>query len=309
MSKQPEQDIDEQESTTMEHFCAHLKEVREAKGIAIDSIAADLRLNIDLIKALENYDADHLPSKMFVMGYLRSYARHLGIDENELAQIDLSAVHQRVDVKSSLSGPSDKNSKHISVRLVTYMVTAGLLFLLVAWWLSMQKDISEIVNVEQYTQSESTADSGLVLPNVVESEAEVEKNIAEVEQLPEAETIKQNPVSPEEDDKAAVAEVIADEPETTEEQIAQSELKITFLEDSWTEISDASETRLLYGLYKKGREVIVNGEAPFVLFFGFAPGVIVTHNEEQIDHTKFHKNGVARFVVGTAEDNHLPDRN
>lgn len=267
MSKQPEQDFDEQESAGVEQFCVHLKEVREAKGIAIESIAADLRLNVDLIKALESHDIDSLPSKIFVMGYLRSYARQLGIDESELAQLDLSEIHQSVDVKSNLSGPSDKNSKHISVRLVTYMVTAGLLFLLVAWWLSMQKDISDIVNVEQYTQSESAADNGLVLPNVVESEAEVEQNAAEAERSLEVETTEEPPVVLDEDDKAAAAEVVATvKAEVVEDQIAQSELKITYLEDSWTEILDASETRLLYGLYKKGREIVVNGEAPFVLF-------------------------------------------
>ena len=284
--------------------------------MTIQSVANDLRLNSDLIQALESSDTDNLPAKIFVMGYLRSYARYLGVDESELKQLDLSVIEQTVDVKTSFSGKPEKNSKAFSIRMMTYLVTIGMLALLAAWWLSMQPNLSEIAAVESYQQGEVSSDV-FELPQQTSERSALD---GEEIHAPEAETVtvvesgvNDEPSGMEQEqisDEAPVApEAVAvedDIPDVIIEPVAQSELNITYLDDSWTEVSDANESRLLYGLYKKGREVSVQGVAPFSLFFGYAPGVVVTHNEEQFEHITFHRNGMARFKVGTAEDNHLP---
>ncbi|MCW8826356.1 MAG: DUF4115 domain-containing protein [Gammaproteobacteria bacterium] len=316
MSDSPEQLQEEKELPTMEQFSALLKKTRESKEISLEKVASDLRLNSALIQALENSDSENLPSKIFVMGYLRSYARLLGVDESGLEQIDLSAIQSSVDVKTNLAGPSETTSKHLSVRLVTYLIVIGIASLLGAWWFSMQSDISKIMAVDEYQQqNESVSNDSFALP---EQSGDAEESPAlapepEVSADSDSDEADQSPVTvvaAPADDVAAndsAVEEVAAEPQV--EPVAQSELTITYLDDSWTEVSDADESRLLYGLYKKGREIVLQGVAPFTLFFGFAPGVIVTHNEEQIDHTAFHKNGVARFKVGKAEDNHLPNEN
>jgi len=315
-----EQDQDEGSVVTLEQFSAQLKEVREKKGLNIQSVATDLRLSSDLIKALESNDTANLPSKIFVMGYLRSYARLLNVDESDLEQLDLSAIHQTVDVKSSFTGKPEKNSKHLSIRLVTYLVTAGMLLLLVLWWLSMQTNLTDIMTGEKYPQQEGSTGSTLALPendaelsefqgmeNTPESEGVTVVESAAIE-FPDVSTEKNKvQISEELPNDSESVSVESDDPVVNAEPIAQSELMLTYLEDSWSEVSDATGSRLLYGLYKEGREVTVQGVAPFSLFFGYAPGVVVIHNEEQFDHIAYHRNGVARFKVGMAEDNHLPN--
>lgn len=320
MSEQLEQSVDESETNTntMVQFSARLKDAREEKGLTIKSVAAELRLNADLIEALENNDTTNLPSKIFVMGYLRSYARLLSVDESALEQLDLSEIHQVVDVKATFSRPPEKNSKHFSIRLVTYLITIGMLSLLVVWWLSMQNDVTKMASVDDTQQQELVTENSLSLPIGNTQQAE-QSSDEEVIPEPQAvvviadkngsETNVAMTISADSVVETAIEVEVVETDEAPITPIAQSQLTITYLEDSWTEISDADDNRLLYGLYKQGKEVVVDGVAPFTLFFGFAPGVVVSHNEEQVDHSAYHRKGVARFKVGTAEDNHLPVAN
>ena len=310
MNMQSEPNFDKAE---MEQFCLALKKAREKKGLSIESVATSLRLHADIIGALESCDSAKLPSKIFVMGYLRSYARLVRVDESQLEQLDLSSTNQNIDAKTSLAGPSEKNSKHLSIRLVTYLVTVGMLSLLVVWWFSMQQDISDIVVVEEYQQQEQPTENSLSLP--------IEDGGYSEESATEESAVEQTPVVVERGEPVefelptAVNDVVGETAEEIDvaeseakpvEEVAQSELTITYLEDSWTEVSDVAGNRLLYGLYKQGREVAIKGVAPFRVFLGYAAGVVVTHNEVQFDHAPFHRNGMARFRVGKAEDNHLP---
>jgi len=313
MSEQLEQSVDEKEPNAMEQFGVRLRDAREEKGLTIESVAAELRLNVDLIRALEHNDTSNLPSKIFVMGYLRSYARLLSVDESVLEQLDLSEIHQTVDVKSTFSRPPEKNSKHLSIRLVTYLITIGMLSLLVVWWLSMQNDVTKMASVDDTQQQELATENSLSLPigNMEQFEQSPDEEVVAVQQpeIADKNDSEVNVTTTTSADSVAEAVIEVDVVESDKEPIAQSQLTITYLEDSWTEISDADDNRLLYGLYKQGKEVVVNGVAPFTLFFGFAPGVVVSHNEEQVDHSPYHRKGVARFKVGTVEDNHLPVAN
>ncbi|MDH3354678.1 MAG: DUF4115 domain-containing protein [Chromatiales bacterium] len=316
MNEEQKQLSEEDEQSVLEQFCSQLKVARETKGLTIKSVATDLRLNSELIQALENNDMDKLPSKIFVMGYLRSYARYLGVDESGLKQLDLSELHQTVDMKASFSEKTEKTSKAFSIRIMTYLVTIGMVALLAVWWISKQPSLTEISSVESYLSHDT--DNALNLPDKT-TESVIELNSSEISDSAPDEPVTASgaaiepTVTPEKDvieTEPTVYETVVSEnnsPEVIAEPVAQSELNITYLEDSWTEVSDASGDRLLYGLYKKGREVTVQGVAPFSLFFGYASGVVVTHNEEQFDHAAFHRNGMARFKVGTAEDNHLPN--
>ena len=53
---------------------------------SIEDVAADLNLRIEVIAALEADDYSKLPERTYVRGYLRSYARLLGIQEDEVLE-------------------------------------------------------------------------------------------------------------------------------------------------------------------------------------------------------------------------------
>lgn len=61
-----------------------LSAAREKKNLEIEQVAKQLHLDTSIIKALEADDAAALPAAIFVQGYLRSYARLVGLPEEEI---------------------------------------------------------------------------------------------------------------------------------------------------------------------------------------------------------------------------------
>lgn len=54
----------------------------------IEDVAANLNLRVSVIQALESDDYKDLPGPTFVRGYIRAYARLLGIDEADVVDDD-----------------------------------------------------------------------------------------------------------------------------------------------------------------------------------------------------------------------------
>ncbi len=57
-----------------------LRAARESLGLAIDDIAQATRIRSGYIANLEAFDIEALPARPFAIGYLRSYARALGVE-------------------------------------------------------------------------------------------------------------------------------------------------------------------------------------------------------------------------------------
>lgn len=61
-----------------------LAAAREARGLDIRVVANELHLDPGVVEALERDDDAALPAAIFVKGYLRSYARLVGLPEDEI---------------------------------------------------------------------------------------------------------------------------------------------------------------------------------------------------------------------------------
>ncbi len=67
----------------MENPGEFLKRERELRGGALEDVSEVTRISISLLGALERDDYDALPHPTYVRGFIRSYCRHLGLDEND----------------------------------------------------------------------------------------------------------------------------------------------------------------------------------------------------------------------------------
>ncbi|MCL4267078.1 MAG: DUF4115 domain-containing protein [Anaerolineae bacterium] len=61
-----------------------LREARETKGLTLQEVQAETRITVRYLDALENGDYDRLPTPVHVRGFLRNYARFLGLDPQPL---------------------------------------------------------------------------------------------------------------------------------------------------------------------------------------------------------------------------------
>jgi len=75
----------------MGSFGERLQREREMRGITLEEIADSTKIGTRSLRALEEEDFDKLPGGIFNKGFVRAYARYLGIDE-EQAVTDLLAA-------------------------------------------------------------------------------------------------------------------------------------------------------------------------------------------------------------------------
>lgn len=114
-----------------------LKRVRNICGYTIEDVANDTRINLRYLDAIEHDDFSKLPGETFLNGFLRSYARFLNIDENEIVG-KLKEV-KRTDPQSlnrySVEGYNKDNRRGIqlSPKNIKIVITfaGGLFFILI----------------------------------------------------------------------------------------------------------------------------------------------------------------------------------
>ncbi len=61
-----------------------IKRERELRGISLQEIAASTRISLKFLQALEEDRLDVIPGKFFIRAILRSYAKSIGLDENQV---------------------------------------------------------------------------------------------------------------------------------------------------------------------------------------------------------------------------------
>jgi cytoskeletal protein RodZ len=68
----------------MEKLGSYLKKEREARNCSLEEISSVIKVRKGILEAIENDNYTLLPPPVFVKGFLRAYARHLGLDQGEV---------------------------------------------------------------------------------------------------------------------------------------------------------------------------------------------------------------------------------
>src|SRR5215469_8425685 len=76
----------------MGSFGDRLKKEREQRGITLDDISLTTKIGTRLLRALEEEKFEQLPGGIFNKGFVRAYARHVGLDEDQTVADYMSAV-------------------------------------------------------------------------------------------------------------------------------------------------------------------------------------------------------------------------
>ncbi|HEB93439.1 MAG TPA: DUF4115 domain-containing protein [Gammaproteobacteria bacterium] len=97
------------------------------------------------------------------------------------------------------------------------------------------------------------------------------------------------PVSSADDQAATENAVVVD---------SENELRLHFQADSWVEIHDARDERLIHQLARAGQTHTLRGVAPFAVVLGYVPGVSLLLDGEAVDLGKYQGRRLARFSVG-----------
>ena len=78
----------------MGSFGEKLRKQREQRGIALDAISNTTKISTRMLRALEDEHFDQLPGGVFNKGFVRAYARQVGLDEEEAVTDYLAALRE-----------------------------------------------------------------------------------------------------------------------------------------------------------------------------------------------------------------------
>jgi cytoskeletal protein RodZ len=85
-------------------FGAHLKREREARNISLDDVAKSTKISKRHLRELEEERFKDLPGGIFNKGFVRAYAKHLGLNEDEMIA-EYVAAEAKTNVQPTMTPP------------------------------------------------------------------------------------------------------------------------------------------------------------------------------------------------------------
>ncbi len=308
-----------------------LREARLSAKISLEDLAARLHLDSRLVEALEKDQYAELPEPTFVRGYLRGYARLLGLPPAPIIEAYDQQGFGAPQLIPDIASRPQAQSSDTPVRLVTFIITAVLIALMTLWWQSQQNVVSIPSEGVAATEPEVASTPATPPPPPVTDEPAAPASSPAAESAPEIALAESKETDPTptpativEAPRSLTTEAPSDTAASTTpvpQEIARPEptpglaaaeppravttpsadrLEIRFQHDSWVEIYDRDDSRLFFGLAKAGQGVSVAGQAPLRVLLGYARDVRVEYNGEFFDAAPYTREDVARFTVGVA---------
>ena len=117
---------------------AYLRDAREEANMTVERVATALLLNTATVEAIEADAYDRLPSPTFVRGYLRGYARVLGLPSGPVLEMYDRQGFEPPPLTPEVTESKQAHTSDTAVRLVTYAVVTVLVLLVGLWWHSQE---------------------------------------------------------------------------------------------------------------------------------------------------------------------------
>jgi cytoskeleton protein RodZ len=110
----------------METLGQKLRKEREMRGISLDQIAQATRIQKQFLRALEENNFDILPAPVFITGFLRVYATHLGLDADAIiTEYEAGRLSHQSDDTShpqSTTPPDGKNLPLVAAAVIAVII-------------------------------------------------------------------------------------------------------------------------------------------------------------------------------------------
>jgi cytoskeleton protein RodZ len=252
-----------------------LAKARAARGLSVADVAQQLKFAARQIEAMEQERFEALPSGTFARGMVRSYARLLKLDaENLVGRMAARvAVPDNAEAVASTRRPipiTDSNRRTNMVYAALSVALLGVIAVVAFEWQRERADAARLsfVPAARLPAEPQRLASSSALP--------VEMTAANISPLPAAEEARPAPPPPAEGNRR---------------------IDLKFDDASWVEIRGRDGKTLLSQLNPAGSERSVEGKPPFSLIIGNAQHVRVSYEDRQVDLAPHVKVEVARFTL------------
>jgi len=294
-----------------------LSDARAKLSLSVEDVAEKLKFKITLVENIEHDVFDQSLPATYNRGYLRSYAKLVNVDADEvLSAYDMLGVAevQRSEMQS-FSNLTEKQAEHSRIMWFSYFIVALLLGLMVLWWFqepallvdesSHQKadsisphNVSDEQAEEQQLTKLSTLDNSAVesippaslQPNsLIDAQVtnDTTDKVSAEQTLNNATTVEPN--------EQIVKAVVTEEIQTPDAVLSTA--IFTFSGDCWVNIYDATGERIAWGVKKSGYVMTITGKAPLKITLGKPELAAIVFNGEAVDMSSFNVGNIAKFTL------------
>lgn len=283
---------------------------RKRQNLSAKEVAKAIHLSEKVIEAIDCSDISALPQPTFVQGYLRAYAKYLGISDVSILEEYAKTVphHKESDLHARSTLPDEASSNSPLIKMIT---TALLLMMLMA---ALYASFDYYRNAIATSDEVAVDQSSITLPMsdsiddeievAIELDLQTEDVQSEKEIMPVVETLLEEEESAvtivAESEQVQFAQDGADSQRSMNQLVVDGDdsLVLSAEQVTWLEVDDANGENLYYDLLQEDQELNLQGVAPFKIFIGNAPHVQITMNDISVNIEKYiRSNNIAHFNI------------
>ncbi|MFQ1845930.1 cytoskeleton protein RodZ [Aeromonas veronii] len=298
-----------------------LRNAREQLGWTREQVASRIHLRLTLIAAIESDTYDKHTSHTFIRGYLRTYAKLVGIpEETILAAYDKLGLTppDNIDMQS-FSRRSRQQANDSRLKVVTWLVILVLIALSVAWWWQSTARRSAgdeaLAATEMSATSSTPAEPAITPPDAINTAPVEGATVAPAATDVTAPAVVSEASATLAPASAAVAptDVNADVGTVTDVAVSGAngtesneavvdpatapQLKMSFTADCWLDVKDANGKTLFSGLKKANDELVLEGAEPLKFIIGAPMAVKLDYKGQSFDMSRYNNGRTARFSL------------
>ena len=244
---------------------ALLKTKRTEKNIAIGEVAERLKFSAKQIESLESGDYKGLPEPIFVKGFIKTYARFLGLDTDQITVLLNEAFPSQVTAVTSALITESQNGLNFQDQKKSKSFPKWLPLLVVA---------AAVVGAVYLWQSKSS-----------EQTRQQEKSTLEVGDVAQPQLATDNVQVVPMNASAASASTPANAsaPMAASAAVANGGIQIKVRYRSNLIVTDADGTPLHSGIVASNSSHEFKGKAPYQVRIGYATGSEISFNGQAVD--------------------------
>ena len=298
-----------------------LRQARENNGWTLAEVALKLNLTASSLSNLETGAFDKLPGHTFARGYIRAYAKLLGMDQTSLVhEFDLytgtdangSNVHSLGRIEEPV------RVSHTILRIVSLLLLIAVIGGGFIWWqdqtsmrakdlIGLAPEHVEVEGADGTTRIHplDEPEDQAVAEAKVEGETPVATDPAAQQAGTDAPALPVTPVTPAATPAPVAPTPVVPAPVAVPDAAAPAapvagtgKVNLQYTADCWTQVTDGTGKVLFGGLKRKGENLEVSGKPPLTLRLGYARGAQVTYNGQAVDVAPFTSGETARLKLG-----------
>ncbi len=296
----------EQTSVTVGQLLA---QARERMGLTQDAVAERLCLKISTVKEIEQDIAPAGVEPTFLRGYIRLYARMVGVPESDIKaymKVEEPVPLAKVSPMQSYSLGKKRKKREGWLMKLTWLIVIVLIAMVGIWWWqdhnAQKNELVSMANQSDLILSQQDNNTTPVeLPTPID-DSSITVGTATLEDTPET-LAPEGAASNTTSEQASVRTIpLPNAPQSTVSQdrmqntqteepapVSSSALVLNFTGQCWLEVRDANNKILFSGAKNNGDKLELDGTAPYRLNIGAPANVTVQFQGNPVDLSRFIK--------------------